>query len=88
LRNNKAYDHISQLEKLGFVKKSKSGRTFTVTLTKKFFDYFDIDETEFKNKFKDRKDLKQKLRDVQEMISSAEELSEADNENKINLTQE
>ncbi len=86
LRNNKAYDHISQLEKLGFIKKTKSGRSYTLTLSKKFFDYFDIDEIEFKNKFKDRKDLKEKLKDVQDMISSAEESNE-DNK-KINLMPE
>lgn len=87
LRNNKAYDHISQLDKMGFVKKTKSGRTFTINLTKKFFDYFDIDEQEFRNKFKDRKDLKQKLSEVQEYISRYESEQQKDNPNQENLIQ-
>ena len=41
LRNAKAYDHMKQLEEMGFVMKEKYGRTFKVKLTKKFFEYFD-----------------------------------------------
>lgn len=42
IRTNKAYEHIDELEKMGFVFKEKYGRTFLLKLTQKFFDYFDL----------------------------------------------
>ncbi len=42
IRTNKAYDHIAELEKMGFLVKEKYGRTFMLKLTQKFFDYFDL----------------------------------------------
>lgn len=42
IRTNKAYEHIDELEKMGFVIKEKYGRTFLLKLTQKFFDYFDL----------------------------------------------
>lgn len=51
LRNAKAYDHMKQLEEMGFVAKEKSGRTFKVKLTKKFFEYFDLPSDEAKQAF-------------------------------------
>ncbi len=43
IRHNKAYDHITELEELGFIKKEKKGRSFILKLTDKFYDYFDVD---------------------------------------------
>ncbi len=51
LRNAKAYDHMKQLEEMGFVAKEKYGRTFKVKLTKKFFEYFDLPSEEAKQAF-------------------------------------
>ena len=51
LRHSKAYDHIKQLLELGFVQKVRSGRTFKLKLTKKFFEYFDLPSAEAKNAF-------------------------------------
>ncbi len=51
LRNAKAYDHMKQLEEMGFVMKEKYGRTFKVKLTKKFFEYFDLPSDEAKQAF-------------------------------------
>lgn len=51
LRNAKAYDHMKQLEEMGFVMKEKYGRTFKVKLTKKFFEYFDLPSEEAKQAF-------------------------------------
>lgn len=52
IRSNKAYDHISDLEKAGFIIKEKHGRTYLLKLTQRFFDYFDLkDEEEIKKKF-------------------------------------
>jgi segregation and condensation protein B len=42
IRTNKAYDHIAELEKMGFLVKEKYGRTFMLKLTQKFYDYFDL----------------------------------------------
>jgi segregation and condensation protein B len=42
IRTNKAYEHISGMEKMGFLIKEKYGRTFMLKLTQKFFDYFDL----------------------------------------------
>lgn len=42
IRNNKAYDHMSQLEEMGFVIRERQGRTRAIKLTQKFFDYFDL----------------------------------------------
>ncbi len=42
IRHNKAYDHLKQLDELGFVARQKHGRTNKLILTQKFFDYFDL----------------------------------------------
>lgn len=43
-RNNKAYDHIKFLEEQGFIKRIPSGRSYILTTTKKFSDYFNVSE--------------------------------------------
>lgn len=54
IRTNKAYDHIAQLEDLGFIRKEKYGRSFMIELTQKFFDYFDLpSRNEIKSLFND-----------------------------------
>ena len=52
IRSNKAYNHIDDLEKAGFIIKEKHGRSYLLRLSQKFFDYFDIkNEDEIKSKF-------------------------------------
>jgi segregation and condensation protein B len=51
LRGSGAYEHMRLLEEQGFVAKEKSGRTFKVKLTKKFFEYFDLPSDEAKQAF-------------------------------------
>ena len=46
IRHNKAYDHLKQLEELGFVSRQVFGRTRKLTLTPKFFEYFDLPSEE------------------------------------------
>ncbi|MFA6888976.1 MAG: SMC-Scp complex subunit ScpB [Candidatus Woesearchaeota archaeon] len=46
IRTNKAYDHIAELERMGFLIKEKYGRTFMLKLTQKFFDYFDLHDAQ------------------------------------------
>ena len=43
IRHNKAYDHIAELLELGFVKKDPSGRSYVISLTDKFYEYFDVE---------------------------------------------
>lgn len=61
IRTNKAYDHLSELEKAGFINREKHGRTQLVKLTQRFYDYFDVhSEQEIKNKFKGFKEEAEK----------------------------
>ncbi|MFW6013800.1 MAG: SMC-Scp complex subunit ScpB [Candidatus Nanoarchaeia archaeon] len=58
IRTNKAYDHINELEEMGFVTREKYGRTFVIKLSQKFFDYFDLS---------DKKDISKLFKDVKEL---------------------
>lgn len=75
IRHNKAYDHLKQLEELGFIIRNKFGRTRKITLTQKFFEYFDLPTKEqAKEAFKSI--VPQKVR---EKVESAEqEIEEAE----------
>ena len=42
LRGSGAYEHLRELLAQGFVEKEKSGRTYKLKLTSKFFEYFDL----------------------------------------------
>jgi len=44
IRGNKAYDHIKKFAELGLIKKKKSGRTWELSLSDEFYDYFNISE--------------------------------------------
>ena len=57
VRSNKAYEHVKKLEKMGFIATEKKGRTRIIDLTEKFFKYFQVSESELKNKF-DTENLK------------------------------
>jgi segregation and condensation protein B len=58
IRTNKAYDHIAELERLGFITKDKHGRSFAIKVTEKFLDYFDLpDSKAIKDVFKEFKDI-------------------------------
>jgi segregation and condensation protein B len=58
IRTNKAYDHISELERLGFISKERYGRTFILKVTQKFLDYFDLPNNKaIKDVFTEFKDI-------------------------------
>lgn len=42
IRGSGAYEHMSELERLGFINRSSEGRSYAVKLTDKFFSYFDV----------------------------------------------
>lgn len=81
LRNASAYEHMRQLEDVGYIVKERFGRTYKVKLTKKFFEYFDLPSDEAKQAF---------LKHVSpELLQEAEQVSkEADEvERLIDLEQ-
>jgi len=86
IRTNKAYDHLVELEKSGYISRQKHGRTNLIKLTEKFFRYFDLTEETLKEKFKDfgsiAKAIKEKEEEVErikeEQRKKAEELKKED----------
>ncbi len=53
IRTNKAYDHLKELEEMGYISRVKYGRTKLIKLTQKFFEYFNLPEEKLKDQFKD-----------------------------------
>ncbi len=51
IRTSKAYDHLHELEDLGYIARERFGRTKKIKLTQKFFDYFDIPEEKVRDVF-------------------------------------
>jgi len=70
IRSNKAYEHVKELMEMQFIGKIKKGRTYDITLTQKFFNYFDLPEHEVKDKFKSfqevEKVIEEKEKEVEE----------------------
>lgn len=44
IRGNKAYDHIKMLMEEGLVNQTPKGKTYSLSVTKKFYDHFDLGE--------------------------------------------
>ncbi len=42
IRGNKAYDHIKKFKDLDLIKKKKQGRTYELSLSADFYDYFNV----------------------------------------------
>jgi len=42
IRGNKAYDHIKKFIAYGLINAKKAGHTYNLTLTEKFYEYFDL----------------------------------------------
>ncbi len=73
IRTNKAYDHLSQLEKSGFITREKQGRTKLIKLTPKFFEYFDLSQDQLKNKFKNSEQIEQAIEAKEKEIEQTAE---------------
>ncbi len=56
-RGSTAYEHIHELERMGYIARDKQGRSYKVRVTNKFFEYFDLPKEKLKALFKDVKDL-------------------------------
>ncbi len=86
LRTNKAYDHLVELEKAGYISRQKHSRTNLIKLTEKFFKYFDLTEEKLREQFRDfdsiARAIKEKEAEVNEIKEkqrkSAEELKQQD----------
>lgn len=52
IRTNKAYDHLKEIEKAGYITREKKGRTKLIKLSPKFFEYFDVPPEKLRQKFK------------------------------------
>lgn len=74
MRGVNAYEHVSELETRGFIMRQKSGRSFLLKPTQKFYDYFDLKGAEgAKALFKDFADLEvtveQKQKQLEETLN-------------------
>lgn len=86
IRTNKAYEHIGELEKMGFLSKEKHGRSFLIRLSQKFYDYFDLrDDVDVRNLFKNVKDEEPEQKKMGEY---AEPVEAGDVSEKAESTQE
>ena len=43
-RGNKAYDHIKRFTQLGLIKSKKKGRTYELSLSDEFYNYFNVNK--------------------------------------------
>jgi hypothetical protein len=86
IRHNKAYEHMKQLKEMGFVVKEKSGRTFKIKLTDKFFNYFDLPTQDAKDAFKKvipediQKEIMEKEKEIKEKEKEIEEIKKTKGE--------
>jgi len=78
IRHNKAYDHLKQLEEMEFITRNKFGRTRKITLTEKFFEYFDLPSEEAREAFKRvvPKDVQEKVEKTEQEIIEGEKILE------------
>jgi segregation and condensation protein B len=76
IRNNKAYEHMKLLEERGFIAKNRSGRTYKIKLTDKFFEYFDLPSKDAKEAF--RKVIPKEIQE--EVTRSEKEINEKEEE--------
>jgi segregation and condensation protein B len=92
IRTNKAYDHLMDLEKAGYITRQKYGRSRLIKLTDRFFDYFDLPHDKLKERFKGfeqlAKAIEQKETEIEKVTEEekkAKELEkyEAEKEKKL-----
>src|SRR3989338_7246516 len=73
LRTNKAYDHLAELEKSGYISRQKHSRTNLIKLTEKFFRYFDLTEEKLKDQFKDFDSIARAIKEKDEEVDKLKE---------------
>ena len=70
IRTNKSYDHLKELEQMGYITRQKHGRTNLIKLTQKFFEYFDLREEQLKEKFRDFSSIAKAIEDKEQEIET------------------
>ena len=73
IRTNKAYDHLRELQDMGYITRQKHGRTNLIKLTQKFFEYFDLPETKLKEVFKDFSSIAKAIEEKEKEIDTIKE---------------
>ena len=73
IRTNKAYEHLVELEKSGYISRQKQGRTNLIKLTEKFFKYFDLTEEKLKDRFKDFESIAKAIKEKEEEVDKIKE---------------
>ena len=73
LRTNKAYDHLRELEDIGYIIRQKYSRTKLIKLTPKFFEYFDLPPEKLKEKFADFGGISKAIKEKEEEIKQIKE---------------
>ncbi|MBW2974500.1 SMC-Scp complex subunit ScpB [Candidatus Woesearchaeota archaeon] len=68
IRTNKAYDHLHELEEMGYITRQKYGRTKLIKLTPKFFEYFDLPPEKLKEKFDDFGGIAKAIQEKEEEV--------------------
>ncbi len=87
IRSNKAYDHLDELETAGYITRSKQGRTKKITLTQKFFDYFELPPDELKKHFSKFEDIAKEIeKKEKEILESKDKKETADEVNQTALS--
>src|SRR3989338_503538 len=61
MRGNTAYDHIHALREMEFIASEKSGRTRTLKLAPKFFEYFDVIQENLQKRLDETMEKQEKL---------------------------
>ena len=54
IRGNKAYDHIKKFKEIGLLTAKRKGRTYELTLSEEFYEYFNVHKKEKKNKLENQ----------------------------------
>ena len=88
IRTNKAYDHLKELEQMGYITRQKHGRTNLIKLTQKFFEYFDLPQEKLKEVFKDFASIARAIEDKESEIKKIKEEQKATAEEEKRKDQE
>jgi segregation and condensation protein B len=88
IRHNKAYDHLKMLREREFITKERTGRTYKIRLTPKFFEYFDLPSQDAKEAFKKviPQEIQEEIQHAEAEIEAKEKEIEKKAENKEKST--
>jgi len=84
IRTNKAYDHLKELQELGYISRQKHGRTNLIKLTEKFFEYFDLPKEKLKDQFQDFKSIAMAIEEKEQEIETIKQEQKARAEEEKN----